>query len=351
MNMELVRHSLLRLRLWGGLDQAVVPRLSASRIASSSHPTAWFICPDYNRPSGGNRKLYHCVDILNDAGLNAAIIHTKPGFRLGWFENRTRVVSARRVVVRPRDIIVMGEIYGRTIRGLPRNVRQVIFNQNIYNTLRTLTGGSAYSAPYIDNPDLALVLVVSQDNAEVLEYTFPGIPVRRLHLGIDPGLYHLPLGPKQRRIGYMPRKRRDDAADVLALLRVRGVLDGWDVMPIDDRSEAEAAELLRTAKIFLSFSRREGFGLPPVEALACGCLVVGYHGFGGREYFRSPFAIAVEDGDIAGFARSVESAILHVNNDQDAAIMNAASRFAFERYPIETEKRDLLNIFGPLLER
>ncbi len=244
------------------------------------------------------------------------------------------------------------EIYGQAIHDLPRNIRQVIFNQNAYNTVKSLTNGSETSTPYTDNPDLALVLVVSQDNAEVIKHFFPGTPVARLHLGIDPLLYHPPQGPKQRRIAYMPRKRPDDAASVLALLKLRGALDGWEVVAIEARSEAETADLLRTAELFLSFSSREGFGLPPLEALACGCLVVGYHGFGGREYFHAPFAIAIEDGDIAGFAQAVETTIHMMNNDPRSAdtVMAAAASFALNTYPLETEKQDLLGVFRPLLD-
>ncbi|MDB5610841.1 MAG: glycosyltransferase [Bradyrhizobium sp.] len=297
------------------------------------------------------RKLYHCVDILNGVGLNAAILHARAGFRCGWFENTTRVASAAEVTVGPQDILVVPEIYGQTIRDLPKNIRQVIFNQNVYNTLGWLLDRSTNATPYTDNPDLALILVVSQDNAEVIKHIFPAAPVQRLHLGIDPVLFHPPQGPKQRRIAYMPRKRAGDAASVLALLRLRGALDGWDVVAIEGRSEAETAELLRSAKLFLSFSSREGFGLPPLEALACGCLVVGYHGLGGREYFHPPFATAVEDGDIAGFARAVEATLRRIDHDPRStdAIMAAAATFVSEGYPLETERQDLLDVFGPLL--
>ncbi len=243
------------------------------------------------------------------------------------------------------------EVYGRNIRDLPRNIRQVIFNQNAYNTLTSLMDDPANATPYTDNPDLSLVLVVSQDNAEIIKHMFPAAPVHRLHLGIDPVLYYPPQGPKQRRIAYMPRKRAGDAASVLTLLRLRGALEGWDIVAIEGRSEAETAELLRTATLFLSFSSQEGFGLPPLEALACGCLVVGYHGFGGREYFHPPFATAVEDGDIAGFARAVEATLHRIDHDPRCtnAIMAAAASFVSDGYPLETERQDLLDVFGPLL--
>ena len=34
----------------------------------------------------------------------------------------------------------------------------------------------------------------------------------------------------------------------------------------------------------LSCGHPEGFGLPLAEAIACGCLVVGYHGLAGRDF-------------------------------------------------------------------
>lgn len=359
---SLLRHAYSRIRpeppLWvregthdvfGQLQRVA----AAERSAAWSPPTAWFICPHNDAPSGGVRKLYHCVDTLNAAGLNAAILHAVPGFRCRWFENTTRIVSANEITLGSRDIFVVPEVYGQSICDLPPNTRQIIFNQNVYLTLKSMEDAPANAAPYKNNRDLLMVLVVSQDNAEVLKRTFPETLVRRLRLGIDPGLHHPPQVSKRRRLVYMPRKRAKDAAAVLGQLKLRGVLNGWDIVAIDGRSETETAELLRSAKLFLSFSFREGFGLPPLEALACGCIVVGYHGSGGREYFEPPFAIAVEDGDVAAFVRTVEATIQNMDADPQRtdSLAAAASHFAYERYPADAEKLDLLNIFGPLLQQ
>jgi len=113
----------------------------------------------------------------------------------------------------------------------------------------------------------------------------------------------------------MPRKRRDEATEVLAILGARGALKGWEVVPIADRPEAETAAILRVASVFLSFSHREGFGLPPAEALACGCVVAGFHGFGGRDI--SPHAMWVPDGDVVAFARTVEGILSSWDRDSD----------------------------------
>ena len=60
-----------------------------------SVPTVYFCLPDYDVPSGGFRVVYRHVDILNEAGIPAAVLHCRAGFRCTWFENQTRVVGSR----------------------------------------------------------------------------------------------------------------------------------------------------------------------------------------------------------------------------------------------------------------
>jgi hypothetical protein len=334
---------------WRSTQQ--VPRLRFDPGPSTAPPTVWMICPDWDKPTGGIRVQYRAVDALNAAGVPAAIVHKRAGFSCSWFAHATRIVAAGEVVVHARDVIAVPEVYGSSILDLPRGVRQVIFNQNAYVTLDSLMTGPAAAAPYLNNSDLAAVVVVSEDSAEVLTHTFPAAPIRRIHLGLDPRIHHPPAGPAPNRIAYMPRRRAEQAAQVLRLLALRGVLDTWELVAIDGCSESEVAELLRGSRIFLSFSEREGFGLPPCEALACGCLVVGFDGFSGREFFRPPFAESIEDGDVVAFARAVERLARRVEADPEA--MATAGRigasFVRERYSRATEQRDLVDVFSPLL--
>jgi hypothetical protein len=334
---------------WTGKHQ--IPRLRVGRTSATASPTIWMICPDWDKPAGGIRTQYLAVDSLNAAGLEAAIVHKRAGFACSWFAHSTRIVPAANVVVGARDVVVVPEVYGPEILDLPSGVRQVIFNQNAYLTLDSLMAGPAAAAPYLYNPDLAAVMVVSDDSAEVLEHAFPGTPLRRIRLGIDPEIYHPPSRTPPRRIAYMPRRRADAAAQVLRLLELRGVLDSWEIVAIDGYSDVEVADLLRSSRIFLSFSEREGFGLPPCEALACGCLVVGFHGFAGREFFRQPFAESVEDGDVVAFARAVEHVAQRVDEDPAgmSAVSQAGARFILDRYSRETEQQDLVDVFAPLL--
>ena len=315
--------------------------------------TAWFVVPDWNRPSGGNRKQYRSVDVLNAAGISAAVVHHSRGFRCDWFPNKTRVVAARDLIVSPSDVIVVPEIYTASICTLPSGVRQVILNQNVYVTLDSLASGAPNAAsPYINNPNLVAVAAVSDQNAELLRYAFRGLSVHRIRWALDPAVYFPPPLPPGRRIAFMPRRRAHDAAQVISLLRLRGVLDGWEVVEIAGRSEWDAAELMRSCRLFLSFSEREGLGLPPLEAIACGCLVVGFTGHAGAEFFRPPFATAIEDGDIGTFAAEVERLLAWTEEDPLAARQAAldGSQYVLHTYSSEVEQRDLVGLFQALLQ-
>jgi glycosyltransferase involved in cell wall biosynthesis len=335
------------------LPKNTVPKIRISQEAIGNSPAAWFICPDYNRPSGGIRKLYRSVDLLNEAGFRAAIIHKRPGFRCTWFSHQTQVINSNRAFVSYRDVLVVPEIYGSSISDLPRGVRKVIFNQNTFLMLDSLISEQEAAVPYLNDPDLSVVLVVSEDNARVMNYIFPGVRVRHIRPGLDHALFHPPADAKLRQIAYMPRKRAREATEILTILKLRGILDGWKIVAIDGRTEAEVADILRTTRIFLSFNKREGFGLPALEALACGCFVAGYHGFGGRELFRLPFAIAIEDGDVVGFAQAVEKVIRLVDDDPAgiAAASTAGVRFVHDHYSLDHERQDLLDAFSPLLRQ
>jgi glycosyltransferase involved in cell wall biosynthesis len=55
---------------------------------------------------------------------------------------------------------------------------------------------------------------------------------------------------------------------------------------------------LAGAHIFLGTGFPEGFALPPLEAMAAGCVPVGFGGLGGFEYMRNP-----DDVDLPGLCR------------------------------------------------
>jgi glycosyltransferase involved in cell wall biosynthesis len=306
-------------------------------------------CMDWTRPSGGVRKLYRHVDILNAAGMPAMILHQAPGFRASWFANETKVSSFHETPPGYGDVLLVPEILAWQFTGIAPGVPKIIFNQNAYQTFAWRQPQHAV-VPY-RHPDYLATIVVSDDNRQYLEHTFPGHRVLRIHHSVDPGLFYFQPA-KKRQIALMPRKKDADMKQVLGLLRYRGKLDGFTVVEIQDKSEAETAEILRDSMIFLSFSELEGWGLPPMEAMACGCVTIGYDGRGGREFFREPYAIPIQPEDVTAFAAAVERAIadLKANRLPLSVTTGEASDFILSTYSPQREAQDVLQTWREILE-
>jgi glycosyltransferase involved in cell wall biosynthesis len=153
----------------------------------------------------------------------------------------------------------------------------------------------------------------------------------------------------------MPRRAQLDATSVLNLLKYRGVLErsGLEVVPIDGCSERETAEILQKSTFFLNLCAQEGLGCPPREAMACGCVVIGYDGFGGREYFWDDCTYRVPQGDVRAFAHAAERAIAQWR--WEPCRTTEMGRRAAERirvtYPPAQERDDLLSAWDALLAR
>lgn len=277
--------------------------------APSLKPTIYFLTPDYQVPSGGILVIYRHVDILNKAGINAVVLHQRAGFRCDWFENQTPICYVEDTVVLHGDLLVVSEISVSTIQSLEKGTRYAIFNQNTHLTWRQ--GEQAARVAYRASSDLAGVLTVSDHNAAMLQYGFPHLDVFHLRLSIDPDIFYPSVAPRPKRICYMPRRSSDDAVQVMSLLKNRDAFQGWEFVPLNGLAHAAIGEELRKSRIFMAFTRQEGFGLPAAEAMACGCYVVGNHGYGGTDFFREDFAAPVASGDILGFSQAVEQAVIN----------------------------------------
>jgi hypothetical protein len=314
-------------------------------------PTVYYCVPDYDIPAGGMRVAYRHVDILNDAGISAAVLHRRAGFRCSWFENQTRIAGSRDTVIGPEDLVVVSEVAISLLRGLDPEHRFVVFNQSGHLTWEREPQDEVDR--YTNNPALAAILVVSSHSLEMMRYAAPSANVVRLHNSIDPGRFFPGASRPRQVISYMPRRAFEEARQVLGILHGHGVLRGWEVRPLKDLTEDQVAEGLRSTTIFLSLAYQEGFGLPAAEAMACGAYAVGFHGFGGREYFRPEFSHPVEPGDVLGLAHATAEAIERERLEPGwcQARGAAAAKFIATEYSPDREQRDVVRTYSALLPR
>ncbi|RED19580.1 intein [Flavobacterium cutihirudinis] len=353
----------------------------------------FFITPDINSPTGGIKQLYRQVDVLNDNGYEAFILHKKNGFRCTWFDNNTKVlyhhnsldkiekflkkedkknsISKRlsnlkkairncfnvkdlikekyeEVVFDKEDIIVFPEVYGKAIGKFFLENKKVVYNQNCYYTFWGYEF-SNQSNPYLNN-DIKAIIVASEDAINYMSFGFPNVPLYRVKYGINEKVFSYSEN-KKKQIAFMPRKLNEDIVQIINLLNFRNKLKGWTYKVIDKMDESQVSDALKESAFFLSLNHKEGFGMPPAEAMACGCIVVGYTGKGGKEFFKNDFCYTIEDRDIIAFAKTIENLALEYEEDNQSFVEKGkkASEFILSEYSMEMEVKTILDSWNSII--
>lgn len=315
--------------------------------------TIHFACPVAARPSGGVEKIHQFAAALDRAGFDAQVVRPLRAPMPRWFPTEARVVASADVAFAAGDdILVLPEPWAHQFVPHP-GVRTVILNQNAYFTFRNArpptdghlvdqAGGSPYA-----RSDLLGVVCVSDDNESFLRFTFPDVPLQRVHYGIDFSVFHPDPDQRRRRIAFMPRRRRQEIEELLSMLSVRGRIPRWRPLAIDGMDQRGVAEALRTSSIFLAFPIREGFSLPSIEAMACGAIVIGYSGRGGGEYLRPDVSVPVADGDSVTFALEVEriAASLDAGDPDIARLRESALDLVHTEYTRQRQDREIVEAF------
>ena len=329
---------------------------------------------------GGIRKIYQHVDILNKLGFHAYVIHSEFGKRCEWFQNQTPIAYADAIYEPPiylsetgeslllppiskDDIVVIPEVI--TFQVVPYILKTgqyfVIFNQGPYLTfLQTslpkdpfYASGKQKNKNLYNCKSLLATLVVSEDSANYLKFTFPHLnPIFRINITLNTAIFNY-NEKKKKQIAFMPRRRQSHSTQVINILLERNKLKDWIFVPIEGLVEEQVAQIMKESAIFMSFSDQEGLGLPPLEAMACGCIVVGYHGQGGREYLHQPYAFPISDSDVIEFARTVEQVALEYDLNPDKYIKQGrlASDFVKTTYSLQAEEQDLKHAWSSIIEQ
>ena len=338
--------------------------------------TIYFLCPVNKKPAGGVKQIYRMVDILNKNGYTAFVLHKKK-HRESWFKNETsikinpyifkklkyvnssgKIGVFQKIIlfffklisfhIKTEDILVYPEIAGDYLDKVSDN-RYVIFNQNCYYTFENHSPGNP--SPYCSKNNLGTI-VVSEDSKKYLQYAFPNLDIYRIYLGIDEQLFKSSI-KKKKQICYMPRKLQNDIQQVISLLQQKESMKTWELVSIENKSEEEVAQILQESVFFLSFNHREGFGLPPVEAMLCGTYVIGYTGQGGREYFRPYFSSPIENENILDFVETIDRMIKTFETTPEAILQKTedAKKLVAECYNFLKEEESTLNAWNNLLKK
>jgi hypothetical protein len=257
----------------------------------------FFALPPLPKPTGGLAVLHRLAAALFAAGQDVRLAARE---ERRWAPEYSRNAPAVPWdLARPTsdDIWLAPEGWvGLLAPGLAAKARCLVYVQNWAYLFSSLPEGVTWDRLPVQ------FLAVSRPVAWHLAQA-TGVAPPLLRPGIDLARFSPPAARPAAppvRVAWMPRKNSAQGRmviDFLAARQARGLCPPLAWVEIAGQDPAGVADLLRSCHLFLVTGFPEGCPLPPLEAMACACLPVGFTGFGGHDYMRQA------DPDLPGAAR------------------------------------------------
>lgn len=263
-----------------------------------------FFCPPVTVINGGIKHIFRMAEVLVQAGYDA-VVFEEQGRRPWWLDTTAPVVGQGafrqdrdQILVLPEDQPQIFKVFA----SWPN--KKVVYVQNHFYAALGLGTAESYA-----DFGIAHILCSSQTIGDFMQFRHKGIPLSVIPCLVDSSKFHSNK-LKEKEIVYMPRKRPVEALYLQDLFRYANPdLKAWRWTSIENKSEADVAQAMEAAGVFLSLSRLEGFGLTPLEAMASGCIVAGFMGIGGREYATPENGFWVEEDDFSGACNALAQAL------------------------------------------
>lgn len=314
----------------------------------------YYYYPTYDRPAGGLKQLRLQATLLRELGVETFILREEQFFtRPNSFDDNALygvpVETAPFTFERagehlgPDDVLVLPEVV--LCNSLPRcdawKCRIAVNNQNGFFGIR-------YGPPRRWCGRRFEFAIANAPFVADLCHRFYNLP--RSHVFLIPYWMDRPPfappsatdPPPELAVGFMPRKLPEVNVAVREAVSRTHPDVPW--VEIDGLPEAEVAARFRKLAVFFAAQDLEGFGMPGIEAMACGCLVAGFPGTG---HFPHPYAtpengLWAPDRNAGAAASAVCRAIelVKANGAELAAYRNAASR-TLARFTRETSHEAL----------
>jgi glycosyltransferase involved in cell wall biosynthesis len=265
-------------------------------------------------------------------------------------------IGAKQAALSPSDTLIVPEGWPNALAfGFRARCRTMVYCQNWSYLFQGLEAGVRWRDLPVD------FLAVSDPVAWHLERVLGKRPAI-VRPAMDAKLFHAPAGKPDGpvRIGFMPRKNKALAEQIRRIFEERNPGTAVEWVPIQGLEQSGVAAILRSCHVFLATGYPEGFALPPLEAMACGCLCAGFTGFGGWDYMRQvepdsyhPHGYAVRetpwagngwwaaDGDVLGAALGLEKALHALRDTAGSGSIVESGLRAAASYGMEAQAADL----------
>lgn len=203
------------------------------------------------------------------------------------------------------DIAVVGEMFGLGVLEVGKTpARRVLHNQGPFYTFLGFLDLAA-----IRGWRCEAMIVPSGVGADMLRRMGWERGLHVVRPALDPVFVPAPAA-REVRVAVMTRKRAQEVRLIRGIQRsVRPDLNAVPWLEIAGVDRAEVARRMAGSEVFLATGQLEGLGLPPLEAMATGALVVGFHGGGGLDYATAENGDWFDDGRHFEIAEALASVL------------------------------------------
>lgn len=220
------------------------------------------------------------------------------------------------------DIVSVGEMFGAgafAVRDTP--ARKVLHNQGPYYTFSAFP-----DVPSMERWGAEAMILPSGFAADMVRRLGWTRPTHVVRPALDP-VFAAAAGPRRLAIAATVNRRPQEWRLIRGILRsLRPDLAGVPWIEIRGMTRAQVAQAMAGSEIFLALGEREGLGLPPLEAMATGALVVGFTGGGGREYATPANGDWFEEGAYVEIAETLARRIDELRAGESFEARRAAGR-------------------------
>jgi glycosyltransferase involved in cell wall biosynthesis len=246
------------------------------------------------KPVGGVKVIYqHCLALRN-AGYKSEIIQMGDYVDVFFgFELKTIRIEELGYQLNAHDVVIATEF--RPYNGLLfAKAKKVLFAQNWAGfTLFLAAKDRANGFSGLGYQHVVTCSDVIFDKLAENDKSIATIITNGIDLNIFKPAQEI---RKRNRVLAFNRKNPEDVGNIKKLLEDSD--HEFELVIVDSLTERELVLEYQKADIFIATGYPEGFGLPALEAMACGCVVVGFSGGGGLEYMVNGVnSLIAEDGD------------------------------------------------------
>ena len=309
-------------------------------------PRIVFLCPfPRGAITGGTKTVYRQAELLTDAGFDA-FVHQPEG-QPAWFESTARVIREPRFTPLPDDVLVFPETINGPLAELvqaPLTAKKVLYCQAHYYALF-----NAVPPERLSQLGFAGVACQSAIARGFLERVLHLRDVAVIPCYIDREQFY--PREKHTQIAFIPRKLPRESAAIQKIFELKYRTLQWTRwVPVENRTERETAEIFGCSAVVLSLPFLESLGLVPLEAMASGALVAGFHGYGGQEYASGENGKWFPPDHLEEVADAVARLMQGLmRNDQELSRMRESGFATAARFSKQAAIAALLDFYGPLV--